>query len=176
MALTQNLTQSCSAGKAAGIQTLYLIDKDDFTSATLASGSTSDYDTITLTSAKHFWTFEFEQDQAEFSESVEVERDSVKVTHSIEIFLPGVNASNRNAIQEIISSTPCGMIAVVKDNNGVNWLVGYTESQGKNRPVKLLTDETTTAKALGEANGSTVTLQSIDTTKAYTTSAVIVTS
>ena len=168
MSLSSGLTLSCATGKAAGLQALYLIDAADFTSAALSSGTTSEYGTITLASGKKWYQFEFEQDYAEYRENVEGERGSYKVTHEIEFYVPGINSTNRDALQQILDNSPCGFMAVVTDSNGVNWLVGYTESLAKTRPVRLLTDASTTAKALGEVNGSTITLQSIDSEKAYT--------
>ena len=175
MALS-NLTISCSAEKNAGLKYLYLIEQANLTSMTLASGSSSNYDTITLASGAAFKTIGFEQDQAEYRENTEVERRSPKTTHEIEFYVPGVNANNRDALEALKNEVPCGYIAVIEDNNSQKWVIGYSEEFGKERPMRLLTDETTTAKALGETNGSTVTLQSVDTVKAYTVSATIVTS
>ena len=73
--------------------------------------------------------------------------------------MPGVNADSRDALEALKSEVPCGYIAVIEDNNSNKWVIGYSTEHGKTRPMRLLTDETTTAKALGETNGSTVTLQ-----------------
>lgn len=175
MSLTGGLTLNCAAGKPAGIRAFYLIDKADFMSATLASGSTSTFETITLESGATWKKFEFEQDQAEMRENVEGERGSYKVTHEVEIYLPGITVDNRDAIQDFINNSACGFVSAVTDNNNVTWILGYSTAYGTDRPLRLLTDETTTAKALGEIPGSTVTFQSIDSDKACKTTATIVT-
>lgn len=174
MALTAHLTLDCTDGIAAGLKTIYIIDVDDLTSMTLASGSTSEYDTITLLTAKHFWTFDFEEDMAEFRESLEGERGSYKVTHEVEFFVKGLAEAKRDALQELISNSPCGFVVVAKDANDVHWVVGYSEEWLKERPARISGLENTTLKALAEIPGATVTLQSIDTDLARFTSATMV--
>ena len=176
MSLTGGLTLSCATAQAAGIKELYAIDIADLTSFTLASGSTSEYDTITLVTAKFWQKFEFEQDQAEFRENVEAARGSHKVTHEVEIFINGLAATYRDAIQELIDNSPCGLILLVKDNNDVVHVMGYSEDFAKTRPARVSSVANTTLKALAEIPGSTVVLQSIDTDLAFWTSATIVTS
>lgn len=175
MAITSGLTLTCTDGFAAGLKALYLIDKADLVSFTLTSASTDDYDTITLGTSKKWYKFEFEEDLAEFRETVEGDRGSYKVTQEIEFFVKGLSASKRGDIMQLLNSSPCGFYAIATDNNGINWVVGYNETftLGE-RPVRLASDTTTTMKALGEVAGSTIVLRCITTVKALTTTASIV--
>ncbi len=174
MSLTGGLTLVCGTGQAAGIKELYAIDIADLTSFTLASGSTSEYDTCTLVSAKFWRKFEFEQDQAEFRETVEGERGSYKVTHEVEIFVNGLAEAYRDAIQELIDNSPCGLILLVKDNTDVVHVMGYSADFLKTRPARIASVARTTLKALAEIPGSTIVLKSIDTDLANWCSAAIV--
>lgn len=176
MALASGLTLSCSTGRAGGISELYLISAADLTSMTLSSGSTSNFGTITLGSGKVWYKHEFEEDMAEFRETVEGTKGSYIVTQEIEVYFPAIDATNRLAIQNLMDESRCGVVALVKDSNATVWVVGYSSAFGKERPVRLISDNTTTNKALNETAGSTIVLQAISRTKACTTTATIVTS
>ncbi len=173
MALTSGLTLTCTDGFAAGLKALYLIDKADV-AFTLASGSTDTYDTVTLDSGKIWYQFEFEEDLAEFRETVEGERGSYKVTQEVEFFVKGLSATKRGDLQSLLDNSPCGFVAAVKDNNDVVWILGYNESfKLGERPVRVKSDTTTTLKALGEVAGSTIVLNCITKVKALTCTGTI---
>lgn len=176
MALTSGISLNCSTDKyKAGIKTLYLIDEADVVSMTLASGSTVDYDTITLGTSKKWYKFEFEEDQASYTWAAEGERGSYKVTHKIEIYVKGQSGTKITALKQLIDNSPCGFYAVVEDNNAVKYVVGYNEdfTTGE-RPVRLESMTYDSAKALGEISGTTVVLRCITTQPPYTVSASIV--
>jgi len=176
MALTLGLTLSCTDAIAAGVKSIYIIDKSDVTSMTLASGTVSNYSTITLVSGKHWWEYDFEEDQAEFRETTEGERGSYKVTHEVEFYVKGLAQAKRDALQELIDNSVCGFVVAVKDSNDVIWIIGYSEEFTTTRAATVSGLENKTMKALGEIPGATVTLKSIDTKMARYTTAAIVTS
>ncbi len=177
MALTAGITLNCSTDKfKAGIKALYLIDKGDVTSMALASGSPVNYSTITLGTGKKWYKFEFEEDQANYSWAIEGERGSFKATHKIEIFIKGISSTIVTALKAVIDSSNCGFYAVVEDNNGLKWVVGYNEDfKAGERPVRVETMTFDTMKALGEVAGTTVVLQCVTTQPPYMTSATITT-
>lgn len=173
MALTAGLTLACTNARAGGIKTVHFISAADLTSMTYASGSTSNYGTIALASGKKWYAFEFEEDMAEFRETVEGEKGSFIVTQEIELFFPRLDATNSAAIQNLMNESPCGLIGVVTDSNDTKWVVGYNAEFLKERPLRLVSDNSTTNKALNETPGSTVVLRAIATKKARTTTATI---
>lgn len=141
---------------------------------TYATGSTSNYSTITLASGKKWYKFEFEEDMAEFRETIEGNKGSFIVTHEVELFFPGMDATNAAALQTLMNESACGLIGIVTDSNDTKWVVGYNAEFLKERPLRVVSDNTTTNKALNETPGSTVVLRAIATKKARTTTAAIV--
>lgn len=174
MALTAGLTLACTAARAGGIKTVHFISAAELTSMTLASGSTVNYSTITLASGKKWYKYEFEEDMAEFRETTEGNKGSFLVTQEIEIFFPAMDSTNLGAIQKLYDESACGLIAIVTDSNDVKWVVGYNAEFLKERPLRVVSDNTTTNKALNETPGSTIVLRAIGTKKARTTTASIV--
>lgn len=162
MTLTAGLSLTCS-DKSGGVKKLWLANADDVTSFTL---STNDYSAVTMVSSKVFYLHEFEQDTAELRENVERPNNATQVTHQIEIFIPKLNSTNRKAIQDLIDTSACGMIAIVETSDGTKFVVGYSEGFICERPLKVLSDTTTTGKGLTDLTGSTIVLQSIDNAKA----------
>ena len=171
MSFTTGFTQTCSL-TPAGLQKISLISAADFTSAAKGSGVQS-YATLTLKSGAALKTFEFEQDYASMKEDTAVDRRNPIVTHTLEWVMSGLTATSQDAMRELIDNTPCGIIAVAKDNAGVQWLIGYSDTYGKLRPRYLSTGAADTAKALSETSAITVTLTSVDNEPARVTTASI---
>lgn len=137
----------------------------------------SSYATITLGSGKVWYQVDYEEDSAHWTETVEGERGLFKVTEEIEIFLPGLSTTSRDYIEDMMESSPCGMIAVVQDGCGVNWVVGYTDRFTNTRPLKVVSVSTTTTKEFNDATaGSTLTLRCTSNELARVATASIVTS
>lgn len=169
MALTAGLTRSCASPSTGfgGVKALYLISDEDLTSFTLASGETGEYDTCTLAATTNqWWEYQFHEDTCEFRENVEGEAGAYTVTQEIEFFVRGLSETNRDALQSLMDESDCGMTALVKDANDIVWVVGYSEEYLKTKPVRLVTDATTTNKVFNEKPGSTITLKAISPVKA----------
>ena len=164
MSLTAGITKSC-VSRSGGLLEIHLANVEDVDTFTLTSGV---YTAVTMNASAVFFKFEFEQDTAEYRENVTMENGSIAATHEVEMFIGGLTATNRDRLQEIADQSVCGMIGIVKDANGVFWVVGYSETALKERPLRLLTDASATGKAFTDLVGSTVTLQSVDGDKALT--------
>lgn len=163
MALTAGYTRVCTTGsRASGIQTLYLVSASEVSTATLNTGST-EYSAFTLATGKRFWSFEFEQDQAEYRQTVTPNRFAdPKVLHEIEIFADDISVILRTELALILTNHPCGYVAVVVDNNGVKWVVGYSQSFTSTRSMHVKDMKWATAKALGEVPGTSIIFESTD--------------
>lgn len=162
MSLTAGYTKVCEA-RSGGLVEIYFANVDDVTSFTL---TTDQYSAVTMEVAKVFYKYEFEQDTAELRENGTRENGSTQYTHELEFLIAKLSTDARKAIQALFDCSPCGLIAIAKDNNGKMWVLGYSESFLKERPLKALTDTTTSGVALTDQNGSTVVMQSIDAHKA----------
>lgn len=160
--LTAGFAKTCTA-QSGGLKNLWLANREDIAAAgfTLTSG---EYSAVTMESAKVFYKFEFDQDSAELRWSQTMEGNSASVDNQIEFFLSKISTLMRARLQELQDTSPCGMVAITEDNNGVKMVIGYTENHPTNsaeqgRPLKLLTGEATTGKVFTDPNGSVLTMQ-----------------
>lgn len=162
MPLTAGLTVACEA-RSGGVKNVWLANVDDVTSFTLTG---DDYSAATMVATKVFYEFEFEQDTAERRENISRENGSTVAAHEVEFFVPKMSSANRAALAQIIEQSNCGIVAIIEDSNSVKWVVGYSESQLLERPLKVTSDASLSGKALSDLNGSTVIIGSTDTEKA----------
>lgn len=169
MSLTAGFAKDCTIARVGGVKELHLANVDDVTSFTGAAG---DYTAVTMVATKVFYKFEFEQDVAEWRENGEGVKGAKQYTHEVEVVLPSLNTTQRNAISEIVDSN-CGVIAIVTLANGQSFIGGYSEAFLKERPMYFLSDATTSGQAILDPDQSTIVLQSIDADKAYSFSGTI---
>ena len=161
MAISSNYSESCS-NNTGGVVNIYLTDRDNVTSFT-ASG-TDEFNATTMATGKYFHSFAFEQDTAEYRSNGARENNSFAITHEIEFYLNKISTAQRKAMQDIVDSSTCGIIAIVEDANGLKRVFGYSDEFKGKRPMKASAIVSVSGKAFTDANGSTVTLESIDKT------------
>ena len=161
MAIASNYSESCS-NNTGGVVAIYLADRDNVTSFT-ASG-TDEFNAVTMVGSNTFFSFAFEQDTAEYRSNGTRENNSFAFTHEVEFYLNKMSTAQRTAVQSIVDSSTCGMIAIVEDANGLKRVFGYSNEFGNKRPLKASQIDALSGKAFTDANGTTVILQSIDKT------------
>ena len=120
-----------------------------------------------MESAKVFFKFSFDEDSAEHRFNATVENQSTQVTNEIEFYLGKLSTLMRARLQELLDQSPCGLVAVVEDNNGVKWVYGYTEnhpstSAVQGRPLMVSNIEATSGKVFTDGNGANVVLTAIN--------------
>ena len=167
MALTTGLSRICEP-VSGGLKALWLANAADIAETGFTLNGAGEYSAVTMEGGKVFYKFEFKKDSAEIRENVAGEGGNVEVSHEIEIFLQKQSKTNRNAVSEIITASPCGMIGIAEDNNGTKWVVGYSENfrgKGDRRTLEILSDASLGGKALTDPSGSTVILMSKDNLK-----------
>lgn len=158
--LTAGLTKTCSA-RSGGIVSLWLANAADVTSFTL-NASTGEYTAVTMASGKVFYKFDFKQDSGQWKDAGKSNNGAFSVEHMIETAWEGHSQTERNRAQDVANASTCGMIAIVLDGNGTKWVIGYNEKFGKERPLKLDTQDVDTGKAFTDPSGSVVVIKSTD--------------
>jgi hypothetical protein len=161
MAISSAFALPCE-NSTGGVVNIWLTDKSNIDNFTLVG---SEYTAVTMLSSS-FFKYEFEQDTSEYKETVSRENYSTVVNHELEFYLTKMNTTQRDALQDLIDSSVCGMVAICQDANGNKWVAGYSEEQLLARPLKVQSMEGTTGKAFTDGNGSSVMLASSDTEKA----------
>lgn len=158
MSITEGYSQPCTAS-TGGLVNLWLTDKDNVTSFTLSG---SEYNAVTMNASAVFYKYEFEQDTGGLRQNGTRESRSSIVTHEVEFYMTKLSTTQRDALQAIIDSSICGLIAIAEDANGQKWVLGYSENFGTARPLKFASSEGATGVAFSEDNGTTVMLSSSD--------------
>jgi len=141
-----------------GVLSIYLAMMSDIKSATLDAQSGA-YSAIEMAAtAGKFKRYEFSEDDAEFKESVKFENGARSADISIQFKLPTMDSASRAAVDEIMEQSYCGLVGIVKLGNGEMRLLGYNETEKKDRPLRMRTAESTTAKKPSDPHGEDVTL------------------
>lgn len=162
MSLSQGYSQPCESNSGGGL-TLHIANKDDVSTFTLLG---EDYSAILMNGGAVFFKYEFEQESIVALSEGTRENNSLMYENTITFLLSKISSIQRKAIQDIIDSSLCGVIAIIEDTNGVKQVFGFSQTLGKEYPMKISGDTTTTGQALGDANGSTVVLLAKGTEKA----------
>lgn len=154
MALTTGIAAVCQAWNGGG-EKLYLADKADVTSFTLVGGI---YTAVTMASGKVFKEYAFYDDTFDWKEDSNrnTESGTTMIKNTLEMFIQGKSQTLRDAIEEVIGSSTCGVIAILEDNNDTKWVIGYGERN--KRALKMSTGAGTIGKKLDDMVGTTITL------------------
>lgn len=147
-------TKVCGS-RSGGGNALYLAKSEDVTSFTLG---TKEYSAVTMNATEVFHKYEFERDTAQLTFEDVRENGAFKSTATLQVLLPKLSQSNRDAIQELADNSDCGLIGIFVDANNEQWVVGYTEKHKKARPLELASNNGATGAALTDANGDTLVL------------------
>lgn len=155
MSITESFTQACTSS-TGGIVSIWLSDRDNVSSFGLSG---TEYNSVTMNSSSVFYKYDFEQDTGFFRFNGARENRSTTVDIELEFYINKMSTAARNAVQAIIDSSTCGIIAIVEDSNGAKWVAGYNESPVLgNRPLKLRSAEGTTGGAFTDDSGITPVL------------------
>ena len=155
MAITSVRTKVCEA-ISGGVKTIYLADAINVTSFTLG---TTEYTDVVMEATEIFYKFDFDQDTAEFRENSErSDNGGAITTQELEFFFKGMSQVDRDHIEDIIESSTCGIIAIIEDQDGTKWVLGYSEKQLKERALEMASVATLTGKLFSDAKGSTIIL------------------
>ena len=159
MSITSAYSYTC-APNTGGSTRLYLANKADVTSMTLTG---SEYTAITMSGGAVFFEFEVLTDSLEFAENTtRSDQGAYSVEHMVNGYMPNMSTSQRDALQELIDSSPCGIIAIVLDNNSNQKVIGYSENFTNKRTAYIETIESTTGTGITDSNGSQFQIKSTD--------------
>lgn len=163
MTLAAGFIKTCTA-RSGGIKYIWIANRVDLAAAGFTLGS-GEYTAVTMEGGKVFYKFAFDQDTADFRPVGSVENMSTLVTTEIEFFLGKMSTLMMSAMQNMLDVSPCGMVAIVEDNNSVKWVIGYSEnhkatSAEEGRPLMVKSIEGATGKVFTDPNGANVIMES----------------
>lgn len=166
MSITAGRSKICD-NVPGGLKTVWLSGVNEVTSFTLTGES---YSAVTMEASNVFYKFEFAQTSAQKLEEG-TQADALSpfgITQTLEFSFKGLSQTDRDALSELIDCSPCGMIAIVEDTNGVMWVLGYNEDLGKEYGLFVSSITSDTGKLLTDFAGSIITLSASQTELART--------
>ena len=150
MACTQTLSglvRDCAPSKG-GVRAVYLANKDDVSAVTL---TTSKITAITMNSTAKFKKYAFAPQTASMTSDYQVNDDNG--TKFVQTQLAMIfNRMQTAARLEVVALAQAEVVAIVQDNNGAYWFLGYDEG------MTLSAGGGATGTARADRNGYNVTL------------------
>jgi hypothetical protein len=116
-------TNTCDEdGNTGGIEVAWFASKSDIASLTFdVQGRLT---AIAMVATKVFVKWEFEPDTAFFNQPKTVLKNAPFYKHLLTFINPKISTDIINAVGSLDSCGICGLVAIVKDNNGKFWLLG----------------------------------------------------
>lgn len=141
-ALTTGFTLDCRNSNG-GIEAVYFTELANKDAITAASGVITAF---TLTSGKRFFKYELRKKTGLFEQNIQANQENGTVFYeqTLNIKLEALTAAKRN---EILLLAQNNLMIIVKDNNGVYWLMGET------RGATLSGGKSSTGTAYGDLSG-----------------------
>ena len=148
-------TKIC-AKNTPGMSLLWLIEASSVTASTIVADEIT---VLTLLTSTAFKVYEVDQDTLVRGEEGVGTSSNISYVHSIDFTLAKPTAAMRTSINALADASPCGMIAIMRDGNGLYWVVGYNATDGNSRGLKLVTDSTTSGAAPDDEDGQKTTIR-----------------
>ena len=142
------LVHDCAANMG-GIKAVYLANKADVDSVTITSDKVT---AITMVSTKTFKKYEFARRTGSLSSNWQVNAENGTKFVQTDLLLV-FNRMETTKRVEIVALAQADLYAIVEDNNGKFWLLGYDE------PLVISAGDGLTGTARTDRNGYSVTLQ-----------------
>jgi hypothetical protein len=121
----------------SGNMRLFVTEADNVTSVTVVDGEITAY---TLATGTEFHEIQGIIDTLLRTEEGEGNDSHIHHIHRIEIDIAHPSKELNDLRNQLADASPCGIIAIVSDNNENVWMVGYSEDYGFTRPLFLRED------------------------------------
>lgn len=145
MGCTQTLAgiaRDCAAN-LGGIRAVYLANFEDVTAVTVTSDVVTG---ITMASGAKFYAYYFNPNTSNFTTTIQANRENGSLFFEtvLSLVFPKQDATKRIEVNALAQA---GLMAIVTDNNGNNWLLG------KDEPMMLTSGTAETGTARADRNG-----------------------
>lgn len=142
-----NYDKTCTRN-IAGNSLLYINEAANISTVTVVSGEVT-----ALTTGSNFLTIDSDIDTLVRSQEGTGKKGNMTYLHKIEAVFSYLTAALNTFRDALVTASSCGIIALVKDSNGVWWLVGWNEVDEGNRGLELISDADTSGKESSEDGG-----------------------
>lgn len=147
-------TKACSKN-VGGNSAVYITEASNLGSVTVTSGEISAALTM---AAGTFHEVQADLDSVIHTQEGEGTQSNIAYTHRVEMRFAKPSVDLNTLRDSLADGSPCGIVAIVTDANGVSWLVGYNETDGTNRALYLATDSLNSGAEPAEDDSQAVTV------------------
>jgi len=142
-----NYNKICSRN-VAGNTRIFLAEVPNVTAVTVTAGEIS-----AITGAGAFKEIQADTDTIIRTETKVEGKYNARFDARVEMKLGKQSLNLNTFLDSVANASPCGIFALIKDNNGTWWLVGYNESDLFSRGLKVSIDEMTSGAGFAEDGG-----------------------
>jgi hypothetical protein len=163
-------TRVCAKNVTGNLR-LYLSEVTNITSIVVTANEIATF----TAGATSFKKTEGTLDTLTRTEKAEGGKAGYKFTHEIKMGFAKPSTALKTQIESLEAASPCGIAAVILDGNGQAWLVGYNQTDLKDRGLAVVDASLDTGMAPGEdgKQGFDVTLRCISSEHALPFNSVI---
>ena len=131
-----------------GVEAIYIANFSNVQAYVSSSGGVT---SITMVPSTRFYTFQLEKENATYENKMtgSIENGTTFYESTLTFTMKKLSASMKNSIKTLGQSR---LVVIVKDNNGVYFVMGLTKG------VDCLESVMTSGKAFGDMNGATMTM------------------
>ena len=145
------------AKNVGGNATLFWTEMASMTSFTVTAGEIS---AVTPNATARFMEAQGDIDTIVRKETGEGVGNNIKYVHRLEVKFQKPSTALNTLRNSLADASPCGILAIVQDNNGKCWLMGWNQTDLKLRGLRLKQDSIESgAKPSDEANQCTIALE-----------------
>lgn len=148
-------TKACTKN-VGGNSAVYLTEAANITTVTVTSGEISA--AITMGSGLTFHEVEADLDNVVHTQEGVGTQTNISYTHRVEMVFSKPSTALNTLRDSLADASPCGVVAIVSDGNGISWLVGYNVTDGTNRALYLATDSLNSGAAPADDGGQAITV------------------
>lgn len=139
-----NYNKVCSRN-AAGNSRIFLAEAPNITNIVVTAGEIS-----TITGALAFKEIEADTDTIIRTESKIEGKYNARFDAKVEMKFEKQSKNLNTLLDSLAEASPCGILALIRDNNGTWWLVGYNENDLLSRGLRVSIDEMTSGGGFAE--------------------------
>lgn len=147
-------TKACEKN-VGGNAAVFVTEASNLSSVTVTSGEIS---AITMASGETFHEAQADLDGVLHTQEGAGNANNIAYTHRVEMFFAKPSTALNTFRNSLADASPCGILAIVQDGNGNCWLVGYNETDGTNRPLRLVTDSMASGNSPTDEDSQRVTV------------------
>lgn len=155
-----------TTGNIKGGITKLALAKTDWIESFIYDYGTSSYSEIILKKGYNFHLYEFKEDTARYDEEIIYDNGICSVIHSVRFSTGHMGSYSKNAINELLRANNTGVAAILENPSGECILVGISLKYNTEKPLKLISVNSTTGEKPLDDQQEIIILQSHDVSKA----------